>query len=305
MTPITPLKAWLSAFRLRTLPLAIASISMAGFLAAGYGSFHLWVFILCILTTILLQILSNLANDYGDYVNGADLTGRIGPQRAVQSGAISPSQMKKAILVFASLSFITGVFLLYVSSTFKAINTFGIFLGLGVLAIIASIKYTAGRNPYGYSGLGDISVLIFFGWVGVCGSFFLQTKTLLPEILLPATACGLFATGVLNINNIRDIESDTAAGKKTIPMRLGREKAIWYHIFLIGSGILCATVYTFIHYKSPWQLLFLVSVPLFIFNIVKVKTLDSKNLDPYLKQMALSTLVFVFSFGSGLLLAQS
>ncbi|HSZ24464.1 MAG TPA: 1,4-dihydroxy-2-naphthoate polyprenyltransferase [Cytophagaceae bacterium] len=305
MAKSIPYNAWLKAFRLRTLPLALASISMGGFLAAGYKNFKIEIFLLCILTTVLLQILSNLANDYGDYMNGADLTGRIGPERSVQSGAISPAVMKNAIVLFAFLSFASGLYLLYISSTFQSFNTFGFFLVLGILAIVASIKYTAGKNPYGYSGLGDISVLIFFGWVAVCGSFFLQTRTIYLEILLPATSCGLFATGVLNINNIRDIESDAEAGKKTIPMRLGKEKAVWYHMALLLTGFLCTLVFTILTYKSLWQLLFLISVPLLILNIVKVKTLDSKNLDPYLKQMAITTLIFVFSFGIGFLLSIS
>ncbi len=300
-----PAKAWIKAFRLRTLPLAIASIGMSGFLAAVYDNFRLDVFLLCILTTVLLQVLSNLANDYGDFMNGADLVGRIGPERAVQSGAIKPEQMKNAVVLLAFLSFLSGVFLLYISKAFESFNMFGFFLAMGILAIVASIKYTAGKNPYGYSGLGDISVLIFFGWVGVCGSFFLQTGTLTAEIILPATSCGLFATGVLNINNIRDIESDTEAGKRTIPSRLGKEKAVWYHILLLTTGLLSAVLYTIITYKNLWQWLFLVSVPLFIINIVKVKTNDSKHLDPYLKQMALSTLLFVLSFGTGILLARS
>ena len=295
--------AWISAFRLRTLPLAIASISMGGFLAASYGSFKIDIFLLCILTTVLLQVLSNLANDYGDFINGADLTDRIGPKRAVQSGAISPESMKRAVVLFALLSFLSGLYLLISSSTLKSINAFGLFLGLGVLAIIASIKYTAGKNPYGYSGLGDISVLLFFGWIGVCGSFFLQKGTIYLDLLLPATSCGLFATGVLNINNIRDIESDREAGKKTIPMRLGKERASWYHAALITIGLTCSIAYTLLNYKSPWQFLFLLSVPLFILNIVKVKSLESKQLDPYLKQMAISTLIFVFNFGTGLLLS--
>lgn len=295
--------AWIKALRLRTLPLALASISMGGFLAAAHGSFKLDIFLLCVLTTVLLQVLSNLANDYGDYENGADLVGRIGPERAVQSGVISPEKMKSAIILFSILSLVSGIYLLYISTVFKSVNTFGFFLALGIVSIVASIKYTAGKNPYGYSGLGDIAVLIFFGWVGVCGSFFLQTGMLTVEVLLPATSCGLFATGVLNINNIRDIESDTKAGKRTIPSRLGKEKATYYHISLLSIGFLCAVFYCLLTYKSPWQWLFLVSVPLFILNIVKVKTLDSKDLDPYLKQMAISTLVFVFSFGTGMLIA--
>jgi 1,4-dihydroxy-2-naphthoate octaprenyltransferase len=276
---------------------------MGGFLAASLGEFRTDIFLLCICTTVLLQLLSNLANDYGDFTNGADLTGRIGPVRAVQSGVISPQSMKNAIVLFAVLAFASGVYLLYMSKGLESINAFGFFLALGVLAIIASIKYTAGKNPYGYAGLGDISVLVFFGWVGVIGSFYLQTGNVNSLLLLPATSCGLLATGVLNINNIRDIASDTEAGKRTIPMRIGRENAVLYHIFLIVFAIGCAIAYTLLVYKSVEQFLFVVSVPFFITNIVKVKTVDSKNLDPYLKQMALSTLLFVVSFGVGLLLA--
>jgi len=295
--------AWIKAIRLRTLPLAVSSISMGGFLAAFYGAFRLDVFLLCICTTILLQMLSNIANDYGDFKNGADLTGRIGPVRAVQSGVISPESMKNAMVLFTLLAFISGVYLLYISKGLESLNVFGLFLGMGIVAIIASIKYTAGNNPYGYAGLGDISVLIFFGWIGVIGSFYLQTGYIKPSLLLPATSCGLFATGVLNINNIRDIASDTEAGKRTIPMRIGRKYAIYYHIFLLTIGISCAIFYTIITYKSVEQFLFLVSVPFFISNIVKVVKLDSKYLNPYLKQMALTTLLFVVSFGIGLLLS--
>ncbi len=295
--------AWIKALRLRTLPLAVSSIGMGGILAASVNAFRLDIFLLCISTTILLQMLSNLANDYGDFKNGADLTGRIGPVRAVQSGIISPESMKNAIILFTLLAFISGVYLLYISKGLDSINAFGFFLALGIVAIIASIKYTAGKNPYGYAGLGDISVLLFFGWVGVMGSFYLQTGFVSTSIMLPATSCGLLATGVLNINNIRDIQSDTEAGKKTIPMRIGRKNALLYHIFLLFMAIGCAITYTLITYKSVEQFLFLVSVPLFISNIVKVKTVEAKNLDPYLKQMALSTLVFVVSFGIGILLS--
>jgi 1,4-dihydroxy-2-naphthoate octaprenyltransferase len=305
MTSKSTLQAWIKAFRLRTLPLAIASISMGGFLAAAYNNFSLSIFLLCVLTTVLLQVLSNLANDYGDYVNGADLTGRIGPERAVQSGIISPQTMRRAIVITSTLAFAAGIGLLYISRTLESLSTFGFFLLLGLLSILASIRYTAGKNPYGYSGLGDIAVLIFFGWIGVGGSFFLQTQVYSWHLLLPATSCGLFATGVLNINNIRDIDSDTLAGKRTIPMRIGRNNAVLYHIFLLGTGILLALLYTFLTFKSYWQFLFVLSFPFFIVNIVKVKTLDSQNLDPYLKQMAISTLIFVFSFGIGLLLARS
>jgi 1,4-dihydroxy-2-naphthoate polyprenyltransferase len=179
-----------------------------------------------------------------------------------------------------------------------------VFLGLGVLSIIAAIAYTVGKKPYGYAGLGDFSVLIFFGLVGVMGSYYLFTKEISGYQLLPALSCGFFSIGVLNVNNIRDIESDRNAGKFSIPVRIGRTNAIRYHWFLICAGILSAIVFTFLTSQAIWQWLFLLSTPLFIINGVAVSTKPSVQLDPYLKQMALATLIFVLLFGAGLILSE-
>ncbi|MEM7373224.1 MAG: 1,4-dihydroxy-2-naphthoate polyprenyltransferase [Bacteroidota bacterium] len=292
------IKTWLSAFRLRTLPLALASIGMGSFLAGADGLFDETVFALCALTTIFLQILSNLANDYGDSVHGADSLDREGPQRAVQSGQISRSAMFRAMIVFAILSLASGLSLLYLS--LDSLQGFLMFLGVGILAIIAAITYTAGKKPYGYAGLGDISVLLFFGWVGVIGTYFLHTQTFDPLLLLPASSCGLFAVAVLNVNNIRDIESDKKAGKKSIPVRIGRRKAIAYHWFLLSAGLLSAMIYVMAKFETPWQWLFLLSLPLLWINgrAVQTKT-KASELDPFLKQMALTTLLFVLTFGIG------
>ncbi len=295
-------KIWLKAFRLRTLPLAVSCIAMGGFLASAANLFRWDIFLLCVLTTILLQILSNLANDYGDSIHGADSIDRKGPSRAVQSGAVSKQQMLTAVIIFIILSLVSGVGLLLLSFglEWKAILFF--FL-LGILSILAAIAYTVGKKPYGYAGLGDLSVLLFFGLVGVLGSYYLFTKSVsLPEIL-PALSCGFFSIGVLNINNIRDIDSDQKAGKYSIPVRIGRKKAILYHIFLLVGGIASALIYTIVTYQSPWQFLFLLSVPLFILNAKAVTTKPSHELDPYLKQMAMSTLLFVLTFGIGLILS--
>lgn len=295
------IKAWLSAFRLRTLPLALASIGLAAFLAASVHQFKWSVFLLSSLTTILLQILSNLANDYGDSIHGADKveSGREGPQRAVSSGAISSQTMFKALVLFSLLSLVSGISLLYVS--FTNIDTkFLLFLLLGLASIAAAIKYTAGSNPYGYAGLGDIAVLIFFGWVGVLGSYYLHTNTFEISLLLPATTCGLFATAVLNVNNIRDINSDLKAGKMSIPVRLGRQKAVVYHAILLMGGFLASIIFVMYHYTSMWNWLFLISLPLLIVNLkAVVKNEEAAALDPYLKQMALTTLLFVVTFGIG------
>jgi 1,4-dihydroxy-2-naphthoate octaprenyltransferase len=289
------MKNWLSAARPRTLPLALASIFMGSFLAVFAGKFDWIIFALCCLTTIALQVLSNFANDYGDTQNGADAAGRVGPERAVQSGAITPKQMFRAIILFAILCLFFGISLLYFAFKDASASIFWYFLGLGLLSMLAAYTYTAGKKPYGYAGLGDISVLIFFGLVGVLGSNFLFTKTFDWFNLLPALSCGLFATGVLNINNIRDIESDTRAGKKTIPARLGREKAVIYHWILLILGMSCVVLFSILEGKNNFQYIF--CFPLFFINGFKVSRLP--NPDPMLKQMALSTLVFVILFGVG------
>lgn len=294
-------KAWLEAFRLRTLPLSMACIGMAGFLAAAAGKFNGLLFVLCCLTTVLLQILSNLANDYGDSVNGADHAGRKGPQRAVQSGVITASQMRGAVVLFAFLSLACGLFLLWTAfgPDWKALF---LFLGLGLLSIAAAIGYTVGKKPYGYIGLGDISVLVFFGIVGVMGSYYLFTQQITWKEMLPALSCGFFSIAVLNVNNIRDIESDKAAGKYSIPVRIGKEKAVIYHWFLLIAGLGSAAAYTVLTYTSPWQFLFLAVVPLLAYNGIAVSKKPSHQLDPFLKQMALSALIFVLLFGLGLLI---
>jgi 1,4-dihydroxy-2-naphthoate polyprenyltransferase len=292
--------AWLSAARLRTLPLALASIFMGSFLAASFGKFSWIICFLCCLTTISLQILSNFANDYGDTQNGADSAGRVGPQRAVQSGVISPKQMFRGIIFLAILCLIFGISLLYVAFKDASSQQFLLFFGLGLLCMLAAYTYTAGKNPYGYAGLGDISVLIFFGLVGVLGSFYLYAKEISWQIVLPALSCGLFATGVLNINNIRDIESDTRAGKRTIPSRLGKSKAIIYHWCLLLGGMICAILYIFQTQLLHYQWISFLAFPLFFINGIKVSRLQ--NPDPMLKQMALSTLLFVILFGVGQLI---
>jgi 1,4-dihydroxy-2-naphthoate octaprenyltransferase len=291
---------WISAFRPRTLPLALASILTGGFLAKSAGQFNWPVVALAALTTILLQILSNLANDYGDSQNGADSVHRQGPLRAVQSGAITPAEMKRAMWGFGLASLASGIALLLVALGFQAVWVLLTFFVLGLSAIWAAVNYTAGSRPYGYAGLGDVSVFLFFGIVGVCGTYFLQTRTLPLVVLLPAAALGCFATAVLNVNNIRDIVSDKLAGKITVPVRLGPQHARRYHWLLLMFGVGAAVIYVALNYHSPWQWLFVLSLPLFLFNGRQVwARQESMQLDPLLKQMALSTLVFTLLFGLG------
>ena len=268
---------------------------------AFYNGLFRWdVFILATLTTTILQILSNLANDYGDSIHGADSVDRQGPIRAVQSGIISSQEMKRAMVILAILSFISGIFLLYVSLS----NIFLIlsFMGLGLLAIFAAITYTSGSNPYGYVGLGDLSVFLFFGLVGVLGTYYLHTLEFSPELILPAFSLGLFSASVLNINNIRDIDSDSKAGKKSIPVRIGRKAAVIYNWFLILAGNLALLIFVLLE-ESWGGLLALVICPVMIkiAQGISDSEKNSSHIDPYLKKMALTTLVWVLLFGVGII----
>lgn len=292
---------WIVAARLRTLPLAAANIAMGGALAAYFYQFSMLIFILTLLTALSLQILSNLANDYGDYINGADHAHREGPDRMVQSGAISQAQMQRAIYVMSGVCLIMGSVLLLLSDL-ALLPLIGFFI-LGLVAIWAAINYTSGPRPYGYRALGDVSVFIFFGLLSVLGSFYLQSKSWEWSVLLPAVSCGLFSMAVLNINNIRDIPSDALSGKKSLAMILGRPAATRYHIALLAVGIISALVFSIMHFQSYWQFLFLVVLPLLIKNVKAVKySTKAMELDPYLKQMALTTLLFVVTFSIGLLI---
>lgn len=274
---------------------------MGAFLAFDAGAFRWDIFLLAVLTTIFLQILSNLANDYGDSIHGADNVSRKGPSRTVQSGVITPQQMRRVIMLFTFLSLASGVVLLIVAfgSDWQGIL---FFLALGLLSIGAAVTYTVGRKPYGYIGLGDLSVLLFFGLTGVMGSYYLFTKTITSQEMLPALSMGLLSVAVLNVNNIRDIDSDRVAGKFSIPVRLGRRKAVIYHWSLLVLSVSFALLYTALHYQSPWQLLFLLAVPLFALNGLAVSRKPSEHLDPWLRQMAVSALLFVLLFGLGLII---
>ena len=298
---MTKLKSWISAFRLRTLPLAVSSILMGSFLAIASENYNSLIITLSLVTTLLLQILSNLANDYGDGMKGTDNIERLGPQRAIQSGEISPKEMKIAIVIFVSLSLISGLWLIF--EAFGSNWYLGLFfLVLGLAAIAAAIKYTIGSKAYGYVGLGDLFVFLFFGLLAVLGTYFLNTLRLEWQFILPAVSMGLLSTGVLNLNNMRDIENDLKSGKNTLASKLGLQKAKKYHILLIFGAMIFAVVFTRLSFTSPWNLIYLLSFPLFIMQLRKILiTQQQRRLDPFLKQLALTTLLFSILFGIGLL----
>jgi len=297
------IKPWIEAFRLRTLPLALSNTIIGSCLAAADDKFRWAVFGLAALTTVLLQIMSNMANDYGDFVNGKDTAERIGPKRMVQSGEITPKTMLRGIILIGILCAVSGVSLILIGTTGMDITNLLIFGVLGLAAIAAAIKYTVGKNPYGYRGLGDIFVFIFFGLVGVIGTYFLHTQAFRVDLLLPASAIGFLSVGVLNMNNMRDYEDDKNAGKRTIVVAMGEKNAAFYHLFLVAGAAILTIIYTLLNYHSVWQWLFVLSFPLLFLNLKKVFTYKSAlELYPELPRLSMASLVFALSFGLGILI---
>lgn len=297
------LRVWLKAFRLRTLPLALSSAILGSFLALAYGRFSWIVFILASSTTLFLQILSNLANDYGDFMHGVDNENRVGPERITQNGLISPAGMKIMILVFIGLALISGSALIVIGLNGVPVKNIIILFLLGFSAIFAAIKYTVGKKPYGYVGLGDLFVFIYFGIVGVAGTFYLHTHYLNPWVLLPASAIGLLSSGVLNLNNMRDIENDAHSGKRTLVVWIGSEAAKYYHTALITLSFLFSVIYALKFFTSVYQYLFILTMPLFFMNVmVVIQNTEPAKLNIELKKLALSTFAFSVAFGIGLII---
>jgi 1,4-dihydroxy-2-naphthoate octaprenyltransferase len=302
---------WIKAARLRTLPLSLSGIIMGAFIAKWrlYGEGGTWdwkILALALLVTLLYQILSNYANDYGDGVKGTDAK-RINEAeaRAVASGKITAKQMKNAVILFAVLSFIATIALLYVAFIPNYMNEFYIFIGLGVASILAAIGYTVGKKPYGYMGLGDIFVFIFFGLVSVCGSYFLFTKTFSWDILLPGTAVGMMSMAVLNLNNMRDIESDRLSGKNSFALRIGFKNAMIYEMVLLQLPLLLILAFLGMNGFMQQQnyYVFIVMILLFPLSKLRRKILsvkEPKELDQYLKQVGIMTFVMAVLTAAGL-----
>lgn len=297
---MTNIKLWISAFRLRTLPLSVSGIVVASSMAYYNGFFKISIFIFAVLTTISLQILSNLANDYGDGIKGTDSQNRIGPERAIQSGKITPEQMVGAIKINILIVILLVFSLVY--SAFKTNNFLYsmLFFVLAFTCIYAALKYTMGSTSYGYRALGDISVFLFFGLLSVMGTYFLFSRQLDHVIILPACIIGLLSAGVLNLNNMRDIESDRASNKITIAVKLGITKAKIYHSILIFSALFLSVLFVVLYYRSLSNfVLIIVFIPLVKHIITIHKIQDPKLLDPQLKILALSTFALALLMGVG------
>ncbi len=301
------LKNWLHAARLRTLPLALSGIFMGSVLAYHFDSkfFSISIFILNILTALFLQILSNFANDYGDFVKGTDNDKRLGNARAMQSGAINKTQMQSALFLFTLLSLSSGLLLLFMAfgKQQQELPKFLVFFVVGIISIIAAIKYTVGKTSYGYKALGDLAVFIFFGPVAVCGTYYLQLQSIDWPVYFAATTVGLLSAGVLNVNNIRDIENDKASNKITIANLLGEQKAKIYHIILLTLAISAIMSLGMILFDSLWKFLSLIALAPILHNCIAVlKTPIGPEYNIYLKQLALGTFFLVATFCIALLL---
>ncbi|MCL1942410.1 MAG: 1,4-dihydroxy-2-naphthoate octaprenyltransferase [Candidatus Azobacteroides sp.] len=291
--------AWISALRLRTLCLATACTLLGSGVAFAVGCFDFPILILTVLTAIGLQLSANLANDLGDYQHGTDITGeRVGPKRAVQSGLISVREMKTGIMIAVIFAAVSGCLLIYQAVKYLSIVQIAVFLFLGISAIIAALKYTAGNNPYGYRGWGDFFSFLFFGPVAVIGTYFLHVHVFDFHPVLPSVSMGLLTIAVLNVNNMRDIDNDRKSGKFTVPVCIGIKNAKRYHAALIIGACLCAVLYNLIYACAYWYQFAYLVVFIFLFRGLKniIRTTDPESLDPYLKQTSILTLLFSILF---------
>lgn len=302
---------WIKAARLRTLPLSLSGIIMGSFIARWklYGEGGVWdwrIFALALLVTLLYQILSNYANDYGDGVKGTDAKRVVEAEaRAVASGKITAKQMKNAVIILSVLSFAATVGLLYVAFIPEYINEFYTFIGLGVASILAAIGYTIGKKPYGYMGLGDLFVFIFFGLVSVCGSYFLFTKSFSWDMLLPGTAIGMMSMAVLNLNNMRDIESDRLSGKNSFALRIGFKNAMIYEMVLLQLPLILMLVFFGVNGFFQTQNYYVFIVMILLLPLMKLRrqimaVKNPRELDPFLKQVGIITFMMAILTAAGL-----
>lgn len=296
-------KSWVGAARLRTLPLSISGIIVGTTIAVQQGYFNIAIFSLALGTTLGLQILSNFANDYGDGIKGTDNEDRIGPARAIQSGLLTTKEMKQGIIVTAAATLLLAVLLIYASFGRDQFIYAVLFFVLGIGAIVAAIKYTVGSNAYGYRGMGDFFVFLFFGLVSVYGSYFLYSHELNWKVMLPAAAIGFLSAGVLNLNNMRDLVSDAKAGKNTLVVKLGEHRAKNYHYLLILGSILFLVIFSIFTAKEWSDLIYIVAfIPLLLHLKRVVLNENPMLLDPELKILALATFFLSVLFSVGLII---
>lgn len=293
-------QTWISAARLRTLPLSISGILVGSSIAVAQDEFHSVIFSLALATTLGLQILSNFANDYGDFVKGTDNDERVGPQRTLQSGLITKDEMFWGMVATAVVTFLFAVALIYIAFGSHNLLYLLLFLILGIAAIAAAIKYTVGDSAYGYKGMGDLFVFLFFGVVGVYGCYFLYSLEWDWEVLLPSFTVGFLSAGVLNLNNMRDRNADERAGKRTLVVKIGAAKAKKYHYLLILAAVFSIVMFSALTFTGLDDLLyFFAFIPLLAHLQRVMENENPEQLDPELKKLALSTFLLALLFSLG------
>ena len=300
---MSKVRAYITSFRLRTLPLSLSGVLLGSLLAASDGYFKTTTFVWAMLTTVALQILSNLANEVGDLTKGTDNEHRLGPIRSAQSGALSMREMVLAMIVFGVIAIITGSLLIY--EAFRDLlnwKSIALFIAGGA-AIVAAVKYTGGKSAYGYRGLGDLFVFIFFGLVSVMRSYFAMSGVLPWICVLPAAAIGFLSSGVLNMNNIRDIENDSVCGKRTIPVILGIRGAKIYHFVITLLAVICLVLYSLFHSAGRTGYLYLLTLSLLVIHLKSVYRGEGRALDSQLKFLSITTLLIALLLGFGQLLS--
>ena len=291
-------RAAIASMRLRTLPLSTGGVLLGILLATADFRVDPWVAVLIVLTTVNLQILSNLSNELGDVLHGTDTEDRKGPQYGLNGGILTIGEMKGLIGLFVALCIVSGTAMTLLSFGTLWDLTSILVLLLGAGAITGAMKYTLGRNPYGYRGLGDVYVFLFFGLVAVLGSYFVASHTLFWRLLLPGAAIGCFSVGVLNVNNIRDMETD-AANRVTVAIRLGERKAKVYQTVLIVLGWIFMLAYCQLRMFSWWHYLFVLTLPLYVLHLRGVWARTGKDLDPMLPLLVMSTFLLCLLAGIG------
>ena len=299
------LRTWIRAARPRTVLLSFSGVLLGAFLSVAASRSDIFatagrsgrqVVLFAALTAILLQVLSNLANDYGDFKKGTDSAKRVGPQREMQSGSITEREMKRGMAFVTTLCLIAGALLIFVFARLSW-QELAVFAALGLGAVLAALFYTLGKRPYGYRGLGDLYCFLFFGWAAVSGTFYLATKSLDFSVLLPASAMGFLSNAVLNINNMRDYENDKASGKNSLVVKLGLKKAFVYHSLLIGGAFVCLTVYLTIKHAPVYSYMFAWLFILFYKDLKAIKKTKPENLDPFLGRQVRNTFLLVLVYG--------
>lgn len=291
------LSAWINAARLRTLPLSVSGVLVGTALANFYGKSNIFILVLALLTAIGFQITSNFANDYGDGVKGTDNDERIGPQRALQSGLLTRKGLKKGIIVSIIINILLVISLVCLAFGMESIEFIFLFMILGGISIWAAIKYTVGESAYGYRGLGDVFVFVFFGLLAVLGTLFLYVKSIEPMAFLPAVSLGALSAGVLNLNNLRDYKSDKNAGKNTLVVKMGYSSGIRYHMGLLFVGFSSMLLFMIMNFKSLIQFMPLLAfIPILIHAKKVYRVQNLSELDPELKKLAISIFMMALLF---------